>query len=74
MHELGLIYNDLNLSNIIMDSDHAIIIDFDSCRQEGQELSEKAGTYSWSLDDEVYAKRENDLYSFSRIQTALLGM
>ncbi|KUI66089.1 LIM domain kinase 2 [Cytospora mali] len=71
MHGLGLIHNDLNPSNVMMDGDHAVIIDFDSCKQEGQELGDKAGTYGWSLDDEVYAKRENDLYSFSRIQAAL---
>lgn len=73
MHTLGLIHNDINPSNIMMVGDHAVIIDFDSCRQEGQRICGKAGTYGWSIDDEEYARRENDLYSFSMIRAALLG-
>lgn len=38
MHRLGLLQNVLNPSNVMMVGTHAITIDFDSCRQEGQDL------------------------------------
>lgn len=73
MHELGLIHNDLNLSNIMMDGDNPVIIDFDSCKPEGDKLGLKAGTVGWAMDDLVYAKRENDFYSLSKIREILIG-
>ncbi|GAW24969.1 hypothetical protein ANO14919_145660 [Xylariales sp. No.14919] len=72
MHQLGLVHNDLNPSNIMMDGDNPVIIDFDSCKREGEELGSKAGTHGWTLDGENYARRENDLYSLSKIRAALL--
>ena len=72
MHDLGLVHNDLNPSNIMMDGEEAVIIDFDSCKREGDELGSKAGTDGWTLDSQDYAKRENDLYSLSKIQAALM--
>ncbi|PFH61521.1 hypothetical protein XA68_17098 [Ophiocordyceps unilateralis] len=71
MHNLGLIHNDLNPSNIMMDGHHPVIIDFDSCKREGDKLGVKAGTYGWSLLDQDYSRRENDLYSLSKIREAL---
>lgn len=72
MHDLGLVHNDLNPANVMMDGDEPVIIDFDSCKREGDELGLKAGTYGWSLEDEECARRENDLYSLSKIQAALM--
>ncbi|KAI0428175.1 kinase-like domain-containing protein [Xylaria sp. FL1042] len=72
IHELGLVHNDLNPSNIMMDGDNPVIIDFDSCKREGEELGSKAGTHGWTLDGENYARKENDLYSLSKIRAALL--
>ncbi|CAJ2503377.1 Uu.00g107710.m01.CDS01 [Anthostomella pinea] len=72
MHELGLVHNDLNPSNIMMDGDRPVIIDFDSCKQEGDELGSKAGTYGWTPDGESRSRRENDLYSLSKLRSALL--
>jgi serine/threonine protein kinase len=71
MHDLGLVHNDLNPSNIIMDGDNPVIIDFDSCKREGDKLGSKAGTCGWTVDGEDYSKRDNDLYSLSKIQSAL---
>ncbi|KJZ71639.1 hypothetical protein HIM_08951 [Hirsutella minnesotensis 3608] len=71
MHNLGLVHNDLNPSNIMMDGDNPVIIDFDSCKREGDKLGSKVGTDGWTLDDEDYAKRENDLYSLSKIRAVL---
>jgi serine/threonine protein kinase len=73
MHNLGLVHNDLNPSNIMMDGDNPVIIDFDSCRREGEELGSKAGTDGWTLDGQNYAERGNDCYSLSKLQVALMG-
>jgi serine/threonine protein kinase len=72
MHKLGLVHNDLNPSNIMMDGDNPVIIDFDSCKREGDELGSKAGTDGWTLDGQDHAMRENDLYSLSKIRAALM--
>jgi serine/threonine protein kinase len=71
MHDLGLIHNDLNPSNIMTDGNSAIIVDFDSCKKEGDKLGSKTGTHGWTLDDVEYARRENDFYSISLIAEAL---
>lgn len=72
MHKLGLVHNDLNPANIMMDGDDPVIIDFDSCKREGHELGSKAGTDGWTLDGQDHALRENDLYSLSKIRGALM--
>ena len=72
MHKLGLIHGDLNPTNIMLDGDRAVIIDFDSCKREGDRLGSKAVTPGWELGDTEYARRENDLYSLSLIAGALL--
>lgn len=72
IHKLGLVHNDLNPSNIMMDGDNPVIIDFDSCKREGDELGSKVGTDGWTLDGQDRARRENDLYSLSKIRTALM--
>lgn len=73
MHGLGLIHNDINPTNIMMDGVgddmKPIVIDFDSCKKEGDKLGPKFG---WTVDDE-YAKRENDEYGISKIREALFG-
>ncbi len=73
MHKLGLVHNDLNPSNIMMDGDNPVIIDFDSCKRVGDELGSKAGTHGWTLNGQDYALRENDLYSLSKIRAALMN-
>ncbi|KAI1318033.1 kinase-like domain-containing protein [Xylariaceae sp. FL0255] len=72
MHGLGLVHNDLNPSNIMMDGDEPVIIDFDSCKREGDELGSKAGTHGWTPEGESHSRRENDLYSLSKLRVALL--
>ncbi|KAI0183936.1 serine/threonine kinase [Xylaria flabelliformis] len=71
MHDLGLVHNDLNPANIMMDGDNPVIIDFDSCKPEGEKLL-KGGTFEWSTD-EAYSKRSNDHYSLSKIREAIFG-
>lgn len=38
LYSLGLVHNDINPSNIMLDGDRAVIIDFGSCRKVGQSL------------------------------------
>lgn len=71
MHELGLIHNDINPLNIMMDGDNPIIIDFDSCKAEGAKLGVKGGTFEWEIDGAEYARRENDFYGLSKLQGLL---
>ncbi|KAI1313957.1 kinase-like domain-containing protein [Xylaria venustula] len=73
MHQHGLIHNDLNPTNIMIDdNDNPVIIDFDSCKPEGAELGLKAGTHGWTKDDSKYAVRENDLYALEKIDEFLM--
>lgn len=71
MHRLGLVHNDLNPSNIMMDGDCPVIIDFDSCKPEGEKLGPKGGSDGWALGGD-YARRANDLYSIEKIRQVLL--
>jgi serine/threonine protein kinase len=48
LHSLGLIYCDINPTNILMNGGTPIIGDFDSCRREGEKLGFKAGTRGWT--------------------------
>lgn len=71
LHDNGLVHNDLNPSNIMMDGDIPIIIDFDSCRKEGEELGLKAGTIGWTDEGFKFARRENDCYGLKKIRDYL---
>ena len=73
LHQIGLIHNDLNPSNIMFDGDRPVVIDFDSCKQTGQELGDKAGTHGWALEDAKVALPGNDRYGLARIKDVLFG-
>lgn len=73
LHQLGLIHNDLNPSNILMNGDIPVIIDFDSCRRKGEKLGNKAGTFEWELEGAEVAEPENDIYSLVKIRDWILG-
>ncbi|EAS37183.3 uncharacterized protein CIMG_02537 [Coccidioides immitis RS] len=74
MHTLGLIHNDLNPSNVMMDKrDIPVIIDFDSCQREGAQLGLKAGTVGWAMEGTVYTTQQNDFFGLSKIQEILMG-
>jgi serine/threonine protein kinase len=66
-------HNDLNPSNILMDGESPVIIDFDSCKKEGDKLGLKAGTDGWAMEGLVYATPQNDYFSLSKIREALMG-
>ena len=53
LHSLGLVHNDINPSNIMLDEDdEAVIIDFDSCSTYGTSLATTKRTYGW-YDEEI---------------------
>ena len=73
MHALGLIHNDLNPSNIMMNGDSPVTIDFDSCKREGEKLGLKLGTFGWAMEGVVYATPQNDYFGLSKIRGILMG-
>lgn len=72
MHNLTLIYNDLNPNNTMIAGDNMghLIIDFDLCALEGEGLGLKGGTMDWSLETDD-AARDKYLYSLSKIEEVL---
>ena len=73
LHSLGLIHCDINPANIVMDGDTPVIVDFDSCRRNGEKLV-KGGTLGWTREDFEFARPENDEYGLSKIRDFLLGV
>ena len=71
LHSLGLIHCDINPDNIVMDGDTPVIVDFDSCRRNG-ELGMKGGTLNWTREDFEFARPENDEYGLAKIRDFLL--
>lgn len=72
MHSLGLIQNDLNPSNIMMDGERSVIFDFDLCKEMGEKLGLKRGTLGWELEGAICAMPENDYFSLSKIRELLM--
>lgn len=72
LHNLGLIHNDINPSNIMFKAnDHtSIIIDFDSCGRAGDKLM-KTGIMDWNDDNFDFANIRNDYYELKRIEDAI---
>jgi hypothetical protein len=74
LHSLGLVHNDLNPANIMFSEDDIpVIIDFDSCRREGENLL-KAGTPGWSDESAIVADRANDYYGLTKIKEVISGL
>jgi serine/threonine protein kinase len=72
LHGLGIVHNDINPSNIMFkaNDDTPVIIDFDSCGQEGDKLL-KAGTMGWSDEGFDLATIRNDSYGLKKIEEAM---
>ncbi|KAG1734025.1 uncharacterized protein EDB91DRAFT_1299142, partial [Suillus paluster] len=78
LHEtLGLVHNDMNLANIMLDdAGHPVIIDFDFCIPIGEEIgiSSKAGTFGWTMGPmPTMALPENDIYGPTQIGEFMKG-
>ncbi|SJL16852.1 uncharacterized protein ARMOST_20382 [Armillaria ostoyae] len=67
IHALGLVHNDINPANILLDADNAtpIIIDFDSCYKKGASMDYNGGTFPWSNDARI-AEFENDDFGLDK--------
>lgn len=72
LHLLGLVHNDLNPSNVMVEDGTAIIIDFDLCRRQGDPMGMKGPTPGWGTCTE-YANRENDVKNLDQLERYLLG-
>lgn len=68
LHSLGLIHNDINPSNIMLDGEEAIIIDFDSCRRQGESLENVGRTYEWYDEKVQVSLPQNDLDALEEIR------
>jgi serine/threonine protein kinase len=76
LHLLGLVHNDINPANIMLDEDGALIlIDFDSCRCIGESLrsTETKRTRHWHDSNVDISTEKNDLDAFKDLQTWLTG-
>jgi serine/threonine protein kinase len=68
LHTLGLVHNDINPSNIMLDDDRAIIIDFGSCRNSRESLEDVGRTYGWYDGKVQQSLPENDLAALEEIR------
>ncbi|KAK1974625.1 serine/threonine-protein kinase [Colletotrichum cereale] len=73
LHSLKLIHNDLNPSNIMIDGSTWVIIDFGSCRYEGQSLVGVGRTYEWFNEAVQTSLPQNDLDALCEIRNWLEG-
>lgn len=67
LHALGLVHNDINPMNIMLDGDKAVIIDFGSCRRVGESLEDVGRTYEWYDGQVKTALPQNDLDALEEI-------
>jgi len=68
LHAVGLVHNDINPSNIMLDGDEAVIIDFGSCRRVGESLEGAGRTYEWYDEQVKTALPQNDLDALEEIR------
>ncbi|KAH0101742.1 hypothetical protein KCU96_g2841, partial [Aureobasidium melanogenum] len=72
IHELGLAHNDINPENIMIDSeDNPVLIDFDSCVEQGSSLSGIKRTLGWYDESIEVSRPENDWRALKEIRTWL---
>ncbi|KAL4935318.1 hypothetical protein BDV06DRAFT_234434 [Aspergillus oleicola] len=76
LHSLGLVHNDINPANIMIDGDGTLIlIDFDSCRYIGESLrnTDTKRTHHWHDPSVDLSLEKNDLDAFQDLQIWLAG-
>jgi serine/threonine protein kinase len=73
LHGLGIVHNDLNPSNIMFHGDDPVIIDFDSSRPTGHDLSLVKRTHGWHDGRVMEALPSNDMDALQEIEAWLLG-
>lgn len=72
LHSLGLVHGDLNPANVMVEDGVAVIIDFDSCRREGEVMGVKGPSPGWG-DFAEYATVESDVRGLEQMERYLLG-
>ncbi|KAF9893932.1 hypothetical protein FE257_008903 [Aspergillus nanangensis] len=77
LHSLGLVHNDINPANIMLDADGStlILIDFDSCRYIGEPLrsTDTKRTHHWHDLAVEISLEKNDLDAFKELRIWLSG-
>jgi len=76
LHSLGLVHNDINPANIMLDEDGTLVlIDFDSCRYIGESLRNSGAkrTHQWHDPSVDISLEKNDLDAFKELQNWLNG-
>jgi serine/threonine protein kinase len=68
LHSLGIIHNDINPSNVMLNGNVPVIIDFDSCRREGESLEGVGRTYEWYDEGVQISLPQNDLDALKEIR------
>eukprot|EP00178_Gracilaria_changii_P005738 TRINITY_DN195_c0_g2_i1.p1 TRINITY_DN195_c0_g2~~TRINITY_DN195_c0_g2_i1.p1 ORF type:complete len:257 (-),score=33.06 TRINITY_DN195_c0_g2_i1:4604-5374(-) len=72
LHSLGFCHNDINISNVMFREDDSVaLIDFDSCRQNGEILGSKKGTVGFSDQSVTTSTFENDMYGIRKVNEYL---
>lgn len=74
LHALGLVHNDITPANIIVDEhDTPVIIDFGSCRANGESLRGVGRTYEWYDHEVKIANPSNDLDALAEMEAWMFG-
>ncbi|KAJ0424788.1 kinase-like protein [Aspergillus carlsbadensis] len=74
LHSLGLVHNDINPANIMIDENGTfILIDFGSCRPIGGSLCTAGRTHQWYDPSVEVSLERNDLDAFHELRTWLTG-
>ncbi|CAG8905874.1 unnamed protein product [Penicillium egyptiacum] len=76
LHWLGIVHNDINPANIMLDEDGTLIlIDFDSCRYIGEDLRVTGAkrTHDWHDPAVQISLEKNDLDAFKDLEIWLTG-
>ncbi|MCJ1450027.1 hypothetical protein MMC28_000355 [Mycoblastus sanguinarius] len=72
LHSLRIIHNNINPTNIMLDSkDRPIIIGFDCWQWDGDKLGLKRGKTGWTDENAERAIPENDFYGLRKIEALL---
>lgn len=71
LHGLGWVHNDVNPSNIMVDGDEGVVVDFGSCTRMGESLRGVGRTYEWYDDKVEVAGPQNDFHALEEIRTWL---
>ncbi|PXF39769.1 Serine/threonine-protein kinase shk2 [Gracilariopsis chorda] len=72
LHALGFCHNDISPDNVMFDGCNTpVLIDFDSCRREGEPLGSKTGTLGFSRTGIVTSEVENDIFALQKLEEYL---